>query len=100
MPKSPKKLPAKPIAPLPKTFGLMDMTQLAEYVGRHPTLLRKYYSQGILPEPKHRIAHATKTTRRFTIEEANAMKTLFDTMEWGTAAKIRTRSAKRKARRT
>src|ERR1700722_11079597 len=52
------------------TRHLLTMNELAEYVGRHPQQLRKYYAAGMLAEPKHRIIHDRKTTRRFTLKEA------------------------------
>lgn len=87
-----------PEAKLPETFHLLDMGELAQYVNRHPQLIRKYYSDGVLPEPKHRIRHGKRTTRRFTIAEANEIKRIFDNMKWGTLAKVRERSDKRRER--
>ena len=71
------------------------MNELAEYVGRHPQQLRKYYAAGMLAEPKHRIIHDRKTTRRFTLQEAEQIRNDFENSKgkWGYFAK-RARNAK------
>ncbi len=74
--------------PVDKSFiHLLTLDELATYVGRHPVQLRKYYAAGMLPEPKYRIVHARKTTRRFTIQEADRIRKDFQDAKWGTFAK-------------
>jgi hypothetical protein len=86
----------------PKTYGMLTMTELAAYCNRHPTLLRRYYVLDLLPNPKATTYHARRTTRLFTQQEAEQIKRMFDTAEWGTFKKIekrnRTKAAARKKR--
>lgn len=74
-------------------LGLLTMGELAKYVGRHPQIVRRYFAEGLLPEPAYRIKHARKTTRKFTLQEAEAVKREFDNVHWGTFAKRRRRLA-------
>lgn len=80
------------------SLHLLTMGELALYVNRHPQLLRKYYSEGILPEPAHRIQHNKKTTRRFTMQEAERIKYIFENARWGSFSPARKRSKTLKAR--
>jgi hypothetical protein len=73
---------------------LLTLEELASFVGRHPVQLRKYYAAGMLPEPKYRIQHARKTTRRFTLQEAERIRKDFQDAKWGTFAKRRRNAAK------
>jgi len=87
-------------ASLSGMFRLLNMVELAEHVGRHPQVIRKYYAAGVLPEPRHRIAHEFKTTRRWTLQEADAIAKLFDDVYWGKFAKIKRRRKRRKKEQT
>ncbi|MGH7744215.1 MAG: hypothetical protein ACREQ5_05260 [Candidatus Dormibacteria bacterium] len=76
------------------THHLLTMAELAEYVGRHPQLLRQYYAEGLLPEPQFRqrnehLGRRASTTRRFTLHEAEAIKAIFASARYGTFARKR-----------
>lgn len=77
---------------------LLDMNQLADFVGRHPQVMRKHFSEGTLPEPRHRIKFGVKTTRRFTLEEARQIKVIIDNAHWGDFAAKRRRLIGRQKR--
>lgn len=87
----------KLIGKVPKQ--LLTMNELADYVGRHPVRLRKYFAEGILPEPEHRTVHNARVTRRFTLAEADRLKIFFESVEYGTLAKARKRAQTRKVRK-
>lgn len=63
---------------------LLSLDELAKFVGRHPQLLRRYYAKGKLPDPVHTVKHTRKVTRKFTLQEAERIKILFDNVKWGT----------------
>jgi hypothetical protein len=66
---------------------LITIEQLAQYVGRHPQLIRRYFADGALPEPEFRVQHKRKVTRRFTRAEAERIKKIFDDVRWGSFAR-------------
>jgi len=78
---------------------LLTMNELAVFVGRHPARMRKYYAEGILPEPENRIEHDTRIMRRFTLAEAERLRYFFDHLEYGTLAKARRREVTRRIRK-
>jgi hypothetical protein len=68
---------------------LFTLEEVAEFCGRTHQLLRHYYSQGLLPEPKHSIKGARKTARKFTIDESKQLRAFFLTQK-NAIEKIRT----------
>jgi hypothetical protein len=72
-----------------ESMSLLSMEELAKYVGRHPQIVRKYFAEGLLPEPAHSVKFKRKTTRKFTLQEAERIKLIFDGVGWGTFAKKR-----------
>ncbi len=74
------------------------MAQLAQFVDRHPQVLRERYGEGVLPEPRHMIRGQGRTTRRWTLQEAETIKKIFDEVKWGDFAIKRRRAKERKKR--
>ena len=91
-------LPTLHEAPPPKSdnIKLLTMAELARYVGRCHQVLRERYSEGVLPEPRHMLRGKVKTSRRFTLQEADMIKKIFDDRKWGDFATKRRRAKARK----
>ncbi len=73
----------------------MNLAQLAEYVQRHPQLIRERYMHGDLPEPAYSKFANGRTQRRWTLSEAEAIKVIFAHVKWGTFARKRVRRLRR-----
>jgi hypothetical protein len=58
--------------------NFLTLAELAKFVGVSYQRIRELFGEGLLPEPKHRIKFKEKTTRRFTRQEAQQLKVLFD----------------------
>jgi hypothetical protein len=79
----------------PDPGHLYDLAEVASYVGRTTQLLRVYYGQKLLPEPKHSIKGIKKTTRKFTLDEMKMLKSFFARIGYGSISKARTYKKRR-----
>ena len=79
-----------------KNQQLYTMRQLAVHCDRSLQLLREYYSNGILPDPKYTIVHDTRRERRFTYIEMEQIKTFFSGVKRGTVQTVKARAERRK----
>lgn len=68
---------------------LLSLEELAKFVDRHPQLLRRYFKEGLLPDPAHTVRHSRKVTRKFTLPEAERIKHEFDGVKWGSMQRKR-----------
>jgi DNA-binding transcriptional MerR regulator len=75
---------------------LYTLDEVAEYVGRTPQLLRLYYSQGLLPDPKTVAGSAKKKIRKFTLDEANQLKNFFASVKKNSLIAKRKRADRRR----
>ena len=75
---------------------LYTMPQLAQHCERSLQLLREYYSQGILPDPKYTIVNKTRKERRFTLQEMEQINTFFASVKRGTVQTVKARAERRK----
>ncbi len=67
---------------------LLSLSQVAKHCGRSTQLLRKYYAEGVLPEPASAEKYGGgRTLRRFTLQEADRLKLEFDNAHYGTFAR-------------
>jgi hypothetical protein len=75
---------------------LYSLAEVASYSGRSLQLLRMYYSQGLLPDPKHTKVFKTKKMRKFTLAEAKQIKNFFASVKRNSLKPIKNRAAERK----
>ena len=75
----------------PHPDHLYSLEEVAVYAGRSYFLLRMYYAQKLLPEPKSSVTHATKTTRKFTLNEAKQIRAFFRSIGHGSIRLIKER---------
>lgn len=75
---------------------LYTLPQLAKHCNRHIQLLREYYANGILPDPKHTTINKSRRERRFTLQEMDQVKAFFDSVKRGTIKTVKLRAERRK----
>lgn len=93
---APKSNPNVQFRENPHPDHLYTLEEVAVYAGRSYFLLRMYYAQGLLPEPKSSVSHAKKTTRKFTLTEATQIKNFFRTIGHGSIRRAKERQANAK----
>jgi hypothetical protein len=85
------------IANDPSPTALYSITEVAEYCGRTPQLLRLYYSQDLLPDPVNTTGTATRKQRQFTLTEARSLRNFFASVKHGSLTATKRRAARRKS---
>ena len=79
-----------------QTEMLYTMRQLADHCGRHVQLVREYFADGILPDPKYTVINPHRKERRFTLHEMDQIKNFFAGVKRGNVQAIRKRAERRK----
>ena len=76
---------------------LYTVQEVAEYVGISYQYMRDCFAEGLLPEPRTYKKHKNKTTRKFTAQEAEALKMIFANPDTAKFKAARRRAQMRKA---
>ena len=80
---------------------LYTMRQLSHHCGRSLQLIREYYADGVLPDPRYTKKHDTtqfgkiRKTRKFTMLEMDQIKNFFDSVKRGTIKTVKKRAERR-----
>lgn len=83
-----------------QTEKLYTLSEVATYCGRSLQLLREYYADGILPDPKFtrpfKRGVVVGKDRRFTQREMDQIRDFFESIKRGTVKVIKKRAERRK----